>query len=292
MEDYNEKIAQAKEILKGNVRKTSVTLYEKMMQLAQEMRFEEAQELKKQYELIASFVAKSEVVSHTIRNVDVFSITHHDNEKTAFINYIHVKNGTINQSFTYEYKQKVNETNEELLVSAILEIRNRFASEAQEIIVPFEIDWQLTNAYFTVPQRGDKKKLLELSEMNGKQYKFDRMKQADKLNPEQKYTRIMKELQNHLQLSKLPYHIECFDNSNISGTNAVAGCVVFKGMKPSKSDYRKYNIKTVVGPDDYASMQEVVYRRYKRMIDEKKPLPDLIITDGGKGQNERCSRGD
>lgn len=284
MEDYNEKIAQAKEILKGNVRKTSVALYEKMMQLAQEMRFEEAQELKKQYELIASFVAKSEVVSHTIRNVDVFSITHHDNEKTAFINYIHVKNGTINQSFTYEYKQKVNETNEELLVSAILEIRNRFASEAQEIIVPFEIDWQLTNAYFTVPQRGDKKKLLELSEMNGKQYKFDRMKQADKLNPEQKYTRIMKELQNHLQLSKLPYHIECFDNSNISGTNAVAGCVVFKGMKPSKSDYRKYNIKTVVGPDDYASMQEVVYRRYKRMIDEGKPLPDLIITDGGKGQ--------
>ena len=204
MEDYNEKIAQAKEILKGNVRKTSTALYEKMMQLAQEMRFEEAQELKKQYELIASFVAKSEVVSHTIRNVDVFSITHHDNEKTAFINYIHVKNGTINQSFTYEYKQKVNETNEELLVSAILEIRNRFASEAQEIIVPFEIDWQLTNAYFTVPQRGDKKKLLELSEMNGKQYKFDRMKQADKLNPEQKYTRIMKELQNHLQLSKLP----------------------------------------------------------------------------------------
>ena len=284
MEDYNEKIAQAKEILKGNMRKTSATLYEKMMQLAQEMRFEEAQELKKQYELIASFVAKSEVVSHTIRNVDVFSITHHDNEKTAFINYIHVKNGTINQSFTYEYKQKVNETNEELLVSAILEIRNRFASEAQEIIVPFEIDWQLTNAYFTVPQRGDKKKLLELSEMNGKQYKFDRMKQADKLNPEQKYTRIMKELQNHLQLSKLPYHIECFDNSNISGTNAVAGCVVFKGMRPSKSDYRKYNIKTVVGPDDYASMQEVVYRRYKRMIDEEKPLPDLIITDGGKGQ--------
>ncbi len=284
MEDYNEKITQAREILKGNVRKTSVALYEKMMLLAQEMRFEEAQELKKQYELIASFVAKSEVVSHTIRNVDVFSITHHDNEKTAFINYIHVKNGTINQSFTYEYKQKVNETNEELLVSAILEIRNRFASEAQEIIVPFEIDWQLTNAYFTVPQRGDKKKLLELSEMNGKQYKFDRMKQADKLNPEQKYTRIMKELQNHLQLSKLPYHIECFDNSNISGTNAVAGCVVFKGMKPSKSDYRKYNIKTVVGPDDYASMQEVVYRRYKRMIDEGKPLPDLIITDGGKGQ--------
>ena len=284
MEDYNEKIAQAKEILKGNVRKTSAALYEKMMQLAQEMRFEEAQELKKQYELIASFVAKSEVVSHTIRNVDVFSITHHDNEKTAFINYIHVKNGTINQSFTYEYKQKVNETNEELLVSAILEIRNRFASEAQEIIVPFEIDWQLTNAYFTVPQRGDKKKLLELSEMNGKQYKFDRMKQADKLNPEQKYTRIMKELQNHLQLSKLPYHIECFDNSNISGTNAVAGCVVFKGMKPSKSDYRKYNIKTVEGPDDYASMQEVVRRRYSRMKEEHLPLPDLIITDGGKGQ--------
>lgn len=284
VENYRENIAQARQILKGNVREASAFIYNEMLKMADEMRFEEAQDYKKKYEILSSFVAKSEVVSNTIKNVDVFSITHNDQNDTAFINYIHVMNGTINQSFTYEYKKKLNETDEEFLVSAILEIRNRFESDAKEIIVPFELNWELKEAQFVVPQRGDKKKLLDLSLMNGKQYKFDRMKQAEKLNPEQKQTRLMKELQEKLGLPKLPFTIECFDNSNISGTNAVAGCVVFKAMKPSKADYRKYNIKTVEGPDDYASMQEVVYRRYSRMIEQNQPLPDLIITDGGKGQ--------
>ncbi len=236
--------------------------------------------------MLEDFVSKSEVVSHTITDVDVFTITNDELRHNAFINYIHVKNGTINQSFTYEYKRKLEETDEDILAIAILDIRERFHSTAKEIIVPFEIDWHLKEADFFIPQRGDKKRLLELSEMNGKQYKFDRLKQAEKLNPEQKHTRLMKELQMALGMEKLPYQIECFDNSNISGTDAVAGCIVYKGMKPSKKDYRKYNIKTVTGPDDYASMQEVVRRRYSRMMEEGSPLPDLIITDGGRGQME------
>lgn len=283
-EEYQENIRQAKEILKGNTRELGQRLYEEMMKCAAELRFEEADRLKQRYLLLEDFVAKSEVVSHTIQDVDVFTITDDDLRKNAFINYIHVKNGTINQSFTYEYKRKLDETDEDLLTQAIPEIRERFGSRAKEIIVPFEMEWKLKDAEFFIPQRGDKKHLLELSEMNGKQYKFDRLKQAEKLNPEQKQTRLMKELQVKLGLPKLPYQIECFDNSNISGTDAVAGCVVYKGMKPSRKDYRKYNIKTVVGPDDYASMQEVVRRRYSRMMEEGTPLPDLIITDGGKGQ--------
>jgi excinuclease ABC subunit C len=285
-EDYQENIRQAKEILKGNTRQLSDWLYKKMMEKAQELKFEEAESLKQRYILLKEFVAKSEVVSYTIQDVDVFTITDDGLKKNVFINYIHVKNGTINQSFTFEYKRKLDETHEDLLIQAIPEIRERFKSRAKEIIVPFEMEWNIKDAEFFVPQRGDKKHLLELSEMNGKQYKFDRLKQAEKLNPEQKQTRLMKELQLALGLPKLPYQIECFDNSNISGTNAVAGCVVYKGMKPSRNDYRKYNIKTVVGPDDYASMQEVVRRRYSRMIKENLPLPDLIITDGGKGQME------
>lgn len=283
-EEYQENIRQAKEILKGNTRELSDLLYREMMALAAEMRFEEAERLKQRYLLLEDFVSKSEVVSHTIKDVDVFTITDDDLKKNAFINYIHVKNGTINQSFTYEYKRKLDETDEDLLTQAIPEIRERFASTAREIIVPFEMEWKLKDAEFFIPQRGDKKHLLELSEMNGKQYKFDRLKQAEKLNPEQKQTRLMKELQLKLGMEKLPYHIECFDNSNISGTDAVAGCVVYKGMKPSRKDYRKYHIKTVTGPDDYASMQEVVRRRYTRMMEEGDALPDLIITDGGKGQ--------
>ncbi len=285
-EDYQENIRQAKEILRGNTRDLSNKIYEEMMDLAAKMKFEEAQRLKQRYTMLEDFVSKSEVVSHTIADVDVFTITDDDLKSNAFINYIHVKNGTINQSFTYEYKRKLEETDEDILVIAILEIRERFGSTAKEIIVPFELDWHLKEAAFIVPQRGDKKHLLELSQMNGKQYKFDRLKQAEKLNPEQKQTRLMKELQVKLGLKKLPYQIECFDNSNISGTDAVAGCIVYKGMKPSKKDYRKYNIKTVEGPDDYASMQEVVRRRYSRMIEEETPLPDLIITDGGRGQME------
>lgn len=284
LEDYQASIAQAREILKGNTRELSKHVFEQMQQKAAELKFEEAEELKQKYLLIESFCAKSEVVSHTIADVDVFTIVDDEGNRTAFINYIHVKNGAVNQSFTFEYKRKLDETNQELLLSAIPEIRERFKSKAKEIIVPFEMEWTLNDAQFFVPQRGDKKHLLELGEMNCKQYKFDRLKQAEKLNPEQKQTRLMKELQQKLQLEKLPYHIECFDNSNISGTDAVAGCVVFKGMKPSKKDYRKYNIKTVVGPDDYASMQEVVRRRYSRMIEEDAALPDLIITDGGLGQ--------
>ena len=285
-EEYQENMRQAREILKGNTREVSKYLYDLMMKNAELLRFEIAEEYKKKYQLLDEFEAKSEVVSHTITDVDVFTIVNDDANKNAFINYIHVKNGTINQSFTYEYKRKLEESDEELLITAIPEIRERFHSTSKEIIVPFEMEWKLKDATFFVPQRGDKKHLLELSEMNCKQYKFDRLKQAEKLNPEQKQTRLMKELQAKLKLPKLPYQIECFDNSNISGTDAVAGCIVYKGMKPSRKDYRKYNIKTVVGPDDYASMQEVVRRRYCRMIEEETPLPDLIITDGGKGQME------
>ena len=284
LEDYQASIAQAREILKGNTRELSQHVFEEMQQKAAELKFEEAEELKQKYMLIESFCAKSEVVSHTITDVDVFTIVDDEHNRTAFINYIHVKNGSVNQSFTFEYKRKLDETDRELLLTAIPEIRERFHSKAKEIIVPFDMEWQLNEAQFFVPQRGDKKHLLELGEMNCKQYKFDRLKQAEKLNPEQKQTRLMKELQAKLKLPKLPYQIECFDNSNISGTDAVAGCIVYKGMKPSRKDYRKYNIKTVVGPDDYASMQEVVRRRYSRMMDEGTPLPDLIITDGGKGQ--------
>lgn len=283
-EEYQENMRQAREILKGNTREVSKYLYDMMMKNAELLKFEIAEEYKKKYQLLDEFEAKSEVVSHTITDVDVFTIVNDDSNKNAFINYIHVKNGTINQSFTYEYKRKLEESDEELLITAIPEIRERFHSTAKEIIVPFEMEWKLKDASFFVPQRGDKKHLLELSEMNCKQYKFDRLKQAEKLNPEQKQTRLMKELQAKLKLPKLPYQIECFDNSNISGTDAVAGCIVYKGMKPSRKDYRKYNIKTVVGPDDYASMQEVVRRRYSRMMDEGTPLPDLVITDGGKGQ--------
>ena len=285
-EEYQENMRQAREILKGNTREVSKYLYDLMMKNAELLRFEIAEEYKKKYQLLDEFEAKSEVVSHTITDVDVFTIVNDDAMKNAFINYIHVKNGTINQSFTYEYKRKLEESDEELLITAIPEIRERFHSTSKEIIVPFEMEWKLKNAIFFVPQRGDKKHLLELSEMNCKQYKFDRLKQAEKLNPEQKQTRLMKELQTKLKLPKMPYQIECFDNSNISGTDAVAGCIVYKGMKPSRKDYRKYNIKTVEGPDDYASMQEVVRRRYSRMIEEETALPDLIITDGGKGQME------
>ena len=284
LEDYQKNIEQAREILKGNTRQVLRDMKEEMMQLAEELRFEEAEEIKRRYLLIESFVASSEVVSYTINNVDVLSITNDD--KVAFINYIHVSNGQINQSFTFEYKKKLEETDEELLQLAIVEMRERFKSHAKEIILPQEINLDLEGVTISVPQRGDKKKLLDLSLMNGKQYKFDRLKQAEKLNPEQKSVRLMKELQDLLHLPKLPYQIECFDNSNISGSDAVAACVVFKKMKPSKADYRHYNIKTVVGPDDYASMKEVVLRRYQRLIQEQQPLPDLIVADGGKGQME------
>lgn len=283
-EAYMKNIVQALEILKGNTREVLRQMKDEMHSLAEELRFEEAEEIKRRYLLIEQFVAKSEVVSHTIDNVDVFSVT--NDEKLAFVNYIHVANGQINQSFTFEYKKKLDESDEELLQLAIAEMRERFHSHAKEIILPAEIDLDLEGVTITVPQRGDKKTLLELSLMNGKQYKFDRLKQAEKLNPEQKQVRLMKELQDLLHLPKMPYQIECFDNSNISGSDAVAACVVFKKMKPSKQDYRKYNIKTVVGPDDYASMKEVVYRRYRRLTEEEQPLPDLIVADGGKGQME------
>ena len=283
-EDYQKCIGQAREILKGNTRDVLRAMKDEMLQLAEELRFEEAEEIKRRYLLIDQFVSKSEVVSHTINNVDVLTIT--NDEKVAFINYIHVSNGSINQSFTFEYKKKLDESDEELLQLGIVEMRERFHSNAKEIILPQEIDVNLEGVTITVPQRGDKKTLLDLSLMNGKQYKFDRLKQAEKLNPEQKSVRLMKELQDLLHLPKMPYQIECFDNSNISGSDAVAACVVFKKMKPSKQDYRKYNIKTVVGPDDYASMKEVVYRRYHRLMEEEQPLPDLIVADGGKGQME------
>ena len=285
-EEYQENMNQAREILKGNTREVSKRLYQLMMKNAELLKFEAAEDIKKKISLLNEFVAKSEVVSHTIDDVDVFTIVDDETNHNAYINYIHVRKGTINQSFTYEYKRKLDESDEELLITAIPDIRERFKSHAKEIIVPFEMEWKIKDAEFFVPQRGDKKHLLELSEMNGKQYKFDRLKQSEKLNPEQKHTRLMKELQAKLKLPKLPYQIECFDNSNISGTDAVAGCIVYKGMKPSRKDYRKYNIKTVVGPDDYSSMQEVVRRRYSRMIEEQTSLPDLIITDGGKGQME------
>ena len=283
-DDYQKNIRQALEILKGNTRQVQRELKDEMLQLAEELRFEEAEEMKRRYILLDQFVSKSEVVSHTIDNVDVLSIT--NDEKIAYVNYIHVSNGQINQSFTFEYKKKLEESDEELLQLAIVEMRQRFKSHAKEIILSQEVNIDLDGVTITIPQRGDKKTLLDLSQMNGKQYKFDRLKQAEKLNPEQKQVRLMKELQDLLHLQKMPYQIECFDNSNISGSDAVAACVVFKKMKPSKQDYRKYNIKTVVGPDDYASMKEVVYRRYKRLLDEEQPLPDLIVADGGKGQME------
>ncbi len=283
-EEYQKNMLQAREILKGNTRQILRDLKEEMLMLADQLKFEEAEEVKRKYLALDSFVSKSEVVSHTISNVDVFSIT--SDEKMAYINYLHVSNGSVNQSFTIEYKKKLQETDEELLQLGIVELRERFQSDAKEIIVPVELDVELENVTFTIPQRGDKKTLLDLSVMNGKQYKFDRLKQAEKLNPEQKQTRLMKELQEKLHLPTLPYHIECFDNSNISGSDAVAACVVFKGMKPSKKDYKRFNIKTVVGPDDYASMKEVVSRRYNRLLQEQLPMPDLIVADGGKGQME------
>ena len=283
-EDYQESIRQAREILKGNTRQLLRDMKEEMLQLSEELRFEDAEEVKRKYLALDSFVSKSEVVSHTINNVDVFSIT--SDEKMAYINYLHVSNGSINQSFTIEYKKKLNESDEELLLLGIVELRERFGSDAKEVILPLEIEGELGQLTITVPKQGDKKTLLELSMMNCKQYKFDRLKQAEKLNPEQKQVRLMKELQEKLGLPKMPYHIECFDNSNISGSDAVAACVVFKKMKPSKRDYKHYNIKTVVGPDDYASMKEVVRRRYTRLIEEEEPLPDLIVADGGKGQME------
>ena len=283
-EDYQKNIAQAREILKGNTREVLRDLKDEMLRLSEELRFEEAEEVKRKYLALDGFVSKSQVVSQTIDKVDVFTIT--SDEKMAFINYIHVSNGSINQSFTIEYKKKLNETDEELLQLGIVEIRERFKSDSKEIIVQKEVDVELEGVKFTIPKLGDKKMLLDLSMMNCKEYKFDRLKQAEKLNPEQKQTRLMKELKDKLHLPSLPYQIECFDNSNISGTDAVAACIVFKKMKPSKSDYKRYNIKTVVGPDDYASMKEVVHRRYSRLIEEEQPLPDLIIADGGKGQME------
>ena len=283
-EDYQKNISQAREILKGNTREVLRDLKDEMLKLSKELRFEEAEEVKRKFLALDGFVSKSQIVSQTIDKVDVFSIT--SDEKMAFINYIHVSNGTINQSFTIEYKKKLNETDAELLQLGIVELRERFKSDSKEIIVQEEVDVELDGVKFTIPKLGDKKKLLDLSIMNCKEYKFDRLKQAEKLNPEQKQTRLMKELQDKLHLPSLPYQIECFDNSNISGTDAVAACIVFKKMKPSKKDYKRYNIKTVVGPDDYASMKEVVHRRYTRLIEEEQPLPDLIIADGGKGQME------
>ena len=281
-EDYQENISNIKEILKGNTRQLSKLLFEKMQKYAEELRFEEAETIKQQYILLNNFCAKSEVVSHTINNVDVFTIT--NDEKTAYINFLHVVNGSINQAQTFEFKKKLDESDEDVLQLAILRIREIMCSDSKEIIVSEPLNMSLDNVQFTIPQKGDKRKLVELSLMNGKQYRFDRLKQAEKLNPEHKAVRLMKELQSLLKLNKMPFHIEMFDNSNISGSDAVASCVVFKKLKPCKSEYRKYNIKTVVGPDDYASMQEVIRRRYKRLIAEGKDLPDLIITDGGKGQ--------
>ena len=283
-EEYMENIAQVKEILKGNTREISAALMREMQALAAEMRFEEAQRVKEKYELIEAYRSRSEVVSSVLHNIDVFSIA--EDEGSAYINYLHITNGCVNQAFTFEYKKRLEETKEELLAMGIVEMRERYKSRSREIIVPFELDLELAGVTFTIPQRGDKKTLLDLSLLNVKQYKVDRLKQAEKLNPEQKSVRLMREIQEQLHLPKLPMQIECFDNSNISGSDAVAACVVFKKAKPSKQDYRKYNIKTVVGPDDYASMQEVVRRRYSRALAEGTPLPDLIITDGGKGQME------
>ena len=284
MEEYQQNISEIKEILRGNISQISKHLYEEMQVLAGELKFEEAQKIKEKYEVIENYRAKSTVVTPMLHNIDVFSFA--ENEKSAYINFMHIGNGAIVQAYTFEYKKRLDETKEELLSLGIVEMRDRFKSTAREIIVPFEMEMELGNVTFTVPQRGDKKKLLELSEMNVKQFKVDRLKQAEKLNPEQRSTRILKEVQDALHLPKLPIHIECFDNSNIQGSDAVAACVVFKMAKPSKKDYRKYIIKTVVGPDDYASMKEVVRRRYQRVVNEGSPLPDLIITDGGKGQME------
>lgn len=282
MEEYQQNISEIKEILRGNISQISKHLYEEMQVLAGELKFEEAQKIKEKYEVIENYRAKSTVVTPMLHNIDVFSFA--ENEKSAYINFMHIGNGAIVQAYTFEYKKRLDETKEELLSLGIVEMRDRFKSTAREIIVPFEMEMELGNVTFTVPQRGDKKKLLELSEMNVKQFKVDRLKQAEKLNPEQRSTRILKEVQDALHLPKLPIHIECFDNSNIQGSDAVAACVVFKMAKPSKKDYRKYIIKTVVGPDDYASMKEVVRRRYQRVVNEGSPLPDLILTDGGKGQ--------
>lgn len=283
-DDYMRCIEACKEILKGNTADVARKMREEMIALANELRFEEAQEIKRRYDLIESYRAKSEVVSNVLHNIDVFNIE--TEEKTAYINYLHVTNGCINQAFTFEYKKKLDETDEELLTLGIIEMRERYDSQSKEIVVPFHVDLPDGMVEQTVPQKGDKKKLLELSKLNVKQYKFDRLKQADKLNPEQKQTRLMKEIQRDLGLPKLPLHIELFDNSNISGTDAVAACVVFEKLKPAKSEYRKFNIKTVTGPDDYASMKEVVRRRYTRLSQEGRPLPDLIIADGGRGQME------
>lgn len=284
LDEYRQNISEIKEILRGNISQISKHLYEEMQVLAGELKFEEAQKIKEKYEVIENYRSKSTVVTPMLHNIDVFSIA--ENERSAYINFMHIGNGAIVQAYTFEYKKRLDETKEELLSLGIIEMRERFKSTAREIIVPFDPDMELANVSFTVPQRGDKKKLLELSEMNVKQFKVDRLKQAEKLNPEQRSTRILKEVQDALHLPKLPIHIECFDNSNIQGSDAVAACVVFKMAKPSKKDYRKYIIKTVVGPDDYASMKEVVRRRYQRAINEGSPLPDLILTDGGKGQME------
>lgn len=283
-EEYMKSIAEIREILKGNTQSISNTLMEEMQKLAEELRFEEAQKVKEKYELIENYRSKSEVVSSVIHNIDVFSIE--TDESSAYINYLHITNGCVNQAFTFEYKMRVNESKEELLQLGIVEMRERYQSQSKEIIVPFELDMEMNGVTFTVPQRGDKKHLLELSLLNVKQYKVDRLKQAEKLNPEQRSARLMKEIQTQLGLDRLPVHIECFDNSNIQGSDAVAACVVFRKTKPSKKEYRKYNIKTVTGPDDYASMQEVVRRRYTRILEEQGELPDVILTDGGKGQME------
>lgn len=284
LEEYMRNIAEIKEILRGNISQVSKHLYEQMMQLSAELKFEEAQKVKEKYEAIENYRSKSVVVTPMLHNIDVFSIT--ENEPSVYINYLHIGNGAVVQAYTFEYKKKLDESKEELLSLGIVEMRKRFDSTAKEIIVPFTLDIELEGVQFTVPQRGDKKKLLELSEMNGRQYKLDKLKQSEKLNPEQRNVKLLKEIQTYLHLEELPAQIECFDNSNIQGSDPVAACVVFKMGKPSKADYRKYNIKTVEGPDDYASMREVVRRRYTRMIDEKSSLPNLIITDGGKGQME------
>ena len=284
VEEYLQNVAEAKEILKGNTAELQRKMMAKMKELAAELKFEEAEVVKKKYMLLENYRSRSEVVSNTLHNIDVFNIE--SDQKVAYINFLHVTNGCINKAFTFEYEKRMQETDEELLVMGIVEMRQRYGSESKEVIVPFPVEQFTENFKLTVPQKGDKKVLLDLSRQNVLQYKKDRLSQADKLNPEQKTTRLMKELQDALQLPTLPMQIECFDNSNISGTDAVAGCVVFKQCKPSKADYRKYIIKEVQGPDDYASMQEVVRRRYKRAMEEGSPLPDLIITDGGKGQME------
>lgn len=283
-EEYLKNIGEIKEILKGNTRDVEQMLYQQMQDLAAEMKFEEAQKVKEKYLLIENYRSRSEVVSNVLHNIDVFSIEEDADEKAAFINYLHITNGAVNQAFTFEYKKRLEETKEELLQLGIIEMRERYKSQSREIIVPFELNMELKDVTFTIPQRGDKKKLLDLSIQNVKQYKVDRLKQQEKLNPEQRTTRLLKEIQQQLHLDRLPLRIECFDNSNTQGSDPVAGCVVFVKGKPSKKDYRKYNIKTVEGPDDYASMKEVVWRRYKRAVEENTPLPDLLITDGGKGQ--------